>query len=324
MLFKKSHATFSVDRQLLEEAKAENYTFRIHQGEDIYPIASDDVVIDSDAISYSRDDAEVKIGYSEFSVQVLPRSKVVNLLVRQKRTMMMLLASAPAVVGAIILIFSSFLASEVFTEDFLTGFGVAVLAASYITMLVFIVLQGEAARMRHIRAARTSSPMIQQLEKTKDVEEYFSKLIQINLKNMEKYYLLVRTQTEKSYRLTQAGAVIGFLVLVAGIILSFRQGLNQPATAITLASGVLIEFISTIFFYIYNRTVRQLNKYHEKLVRVQDTMLALKVAQIVKDETLKDQTMAYLTRALTGRLVSQQENGQSEQATGENLDDKGA
>lgn len=57
-------------------------------------------------------------------------------------------------------------------------------------------------------------------------------------------------------------------------------------------------------FYVYNKTIAQLNTYHEKLVNVQDTMLALKVAQIVKDEKLKDETMAYLTKALTRKLGS--------------------
>ena len=84
--------------------------------------------------------------------------------------------------------------------------------------------------------------------------------------------------------------------------MSFLEGLDSAPTALTIASGALIEFISAIFFHIYNRTVRQLNTYHDKLVSVQDTMLALKVAQIVKEPALKDSTMAYLTRALTSRL----------------------
>ena len=124
---------------------------------------------------------------------------------------------------------------------------------------------------------------------------------------MEQYYLLVRTQTEKSYGLTQFAAFVGFFTLIAGIILSFFEGLNSPSTIITIASGTLIEFISAVFFYIYNRTVNQLNTYHEKLVNVQDTMLALKVAQIVKDEKLKDDTMTYLTKALTNRLIDKKE-----------------
>lgn len=38
-------------------------------------------------------------------------------------------------------------------------------------------------------------------------------------------------------------------------------------------------------------------------------MLALKVAQIVKDEKMKDETMSYLTRALTRKLSFESNNG---------------
>lgn len=116
---------------------------------------------------------------------------------------------------------------------------------------------------------------------------------------MEQYYQLVRVQTEKSYRLTQGAALVGFVLLVSGIALGFRSGTVDAIAGLMVAVGALVEFISAVMFWIYNKTVTQLNEYHERLVNVQDTMLALKVAQIVKDDKVKDETMAYLTRALT-------------------------
>ena len=70
-----------------------------------------------------------------------------------------------------------------------------------------------------------------------------------------------------------------------------------------MASGIIIEFISAIFFYLYNKTIQQLNIYHDKLIAVQDTTLALKVAQSITDVDMKNQTMRYLTRILTNKLI---------------------
>ena len=35
---------------------------------------------------------------------------------------------------------------------------------------------------------------------------------------------------------------------------------------VTCASGVVTEFIASIFFYLYNKTVSSMSKYHNKLV----------------------------------------------------------
>lgn len=79
---------------------------------------------------------------------------------------------------------------------------------------------------------------------------------------------------------------------------------------ITCASGVITEFISAIFFYLYNKTVTSMSKYHNKLVLSQNISIALKVADTLPDsdktkakntiidELLKD-VNSYLTKSDT-------------------------
>ena len=126
---------------------------------------------------------------------------------------------------------------------------------------------------------------------------------------MDDYYHLVQIQTSKSYQLTRFGAIVGFLVLLIGIGLSYYTDIQSGSDnllstgGLTMASGIIIEFISAIFFYLYNKTIQQLNIYHDKLIAVQDTTLALKVAQSITDVDMKNQTMRYLTQILTNKLI---------------------
>src|SRR6266704_6953816 len=54
-------------------------------------------------------------------------------------------------------------------------------------------------------------------------------------------------------------------------------GQTTPAY-VTTASGVLGQFISAVFFYLYNSTVLKMSEYHRKLVLTQNIGLALKIS----------------------------------------------
>jgi hypothetical protein len=108
-------------------------------------------------------------------------------------------------------------------------------------------------------------------------EDFFTKLVGINFRYIEQYYLQTREQADKSFNLSAAVATVGFLTVIAGIVLMYR-GMTQPAY-ITAASGVLTEFIGAVFFYLYNRTILKMGEYHKKLVLTQNISLALKISE---------------------------------------------
>lgn len=293
-------------RKMISEAKDAGFAFRVHIGDEIYDVSAQNVNIESDKIGLTTTEGTIlNFSLSHLrEVIVLPSSKTINLIVKQTLKDI-LYYIIPMAVGYALFISSSLL-SSVFglSKDSIEGFGFGVIVVSYIAYFASIKYYQRSAESIRLHAVTSTSPLIRQLEevsKKGEEEEYFTKLIHGNLKNIEEYYTLVKQQTEKSYQLARFGVVAGFVVLVAGIALSFK-GLN-PTTVLTIASGTLIEFISAVFFYLYNKTVQQLNVYHDKLIDVQDTMLALKVAEGIKDDQkLKNDTMMYLTKTLTSRL----------------------
>ncbi|MEC0234861.1 hypothetical protein P4H71_11035 [Paenibacillus kribbensis] len=114
--------------------------------------------------------------------------------------------------------------------------------------------------------------------------------IQLNLNQTTEYYTINKSQARKSFNSSIFAMTIGMLTVVVGIWL-FYSG-NKPrydiATMTTIA-GVLIEFISGAYFYVYNKSLNQLNHFYDKLERMQDTMLAIELCNDLKDEEKKNE-----------------------------------
>jgi Cyanobacterial TRADD-N associated 2-Transmembrane domain len=68
---------------------------------------------------------------------------------------------------------------------------------------------------------------INKLQATLD-EDFFTKLVKINFKYIDQYYLQTQSQADKSFRLSAAVAIVGLLIVIAGIVLMFL-GRTTPA-----------------------------------------------------------------------------------------------
>jgi hypothetical protein len=98
----------------------------------------------------------------------------------------------------------------------------------------------------------------------------FKYVLLINVSALEGYVAQTRIQAEQSFRISIVVSVIGFAMLIAAIILGivstvFGVGHGLDAAYISAAAGTLTEFISGVFFYLYNRTLQQINLFHDKL-----------------------------------------------------------
>ena len=119
---------------------------------------------------------------------------------------------------------------------------------------------------------------------------------------------MTREQAQKGFFVTVCISIFGAALIGVGILAMFLEKVEP--SYITCASGVITEFISAIFFYLYNKTVTSMSKYHNKLVLSQNISIALKVADTLPDsdktkakntiidELLKD-VNSYLTKSDT-------------------------
>ncbi len=113
-------------------------------------------------------------------------------------------------------------------------------------------------------------------------DDVFENSIKMSYKYLDQYYLQTREQAQKGFFVTVCVSVFGAILLGIGIIAMFLE--KAEPSYVTCASGVITEFIAAIFFYLYNKTVTSMSKYHNKLVLSQNISIALKVADTLPSE----------------------------------------
>ena len=128
--------------------------------------------------------------------------------------------------------------------------------------------------------------------------DFYDKLIQINFKYTDKYYLQTQEQADKSFKLATFASVSSFIIIIYGIRQIYLHEGETPSYLTTI-SGVLTSFISAVFFYLYNQTIQKMSSYHKKLIISQNINLALKIAQGIADPTAKNEALKTLIDRLT-------------------------
>ena len=133
-------------------------------------------------------------------------------------------------------------------------------------------------------------------------EDFFTTLVRINFKYIDLYYEQTKLQADKSFSITVVAALSSFVLILIGIALSFlhMQTSVSPA-AVATGAGVLGQFISAVFFYLYNQTIIKMADYHRKLVFTQNVSLSLKISE---ELPLEEKTKAQLAliQALTNNV----------------------
>jgi hypothetical protein len=108
-----------------------------------------------------------------------------------------------------------------------------------------------------------------------DVYKY---VLLINMSALGSYVAQARLQAQQSFNLSRIVACAGFVIVAVAVVMSVylgsrgNQSLN-PAY-LTGIAGVLTEFISGVFFFLYSKTLGQINLFHDKLVEMEKTALS--------------------------------------------------
>ena len=122
--------------------------------------------------------------------------------------------------------------------------------------------------------------------------------IEINLNQLTEYYTINKAQAKSSFRVSVLALIVGLITIAGGIWLYYTSPKQAISiTYISTAAGVLSEFIAASYFYMYNKSISQLNFFFEKLTDTQNTMLAITLCEPLP-ETEATQAKLVLIRQL--------------------------
>ena len=120
--------------------------------------------------------------------------------------------------------------------------------------------------------------------KTTDKQTNATDTVLLNLNRITEYYTINLAQAKSSYRWSITSIVFGTLI-IAYCIWSFtsRESSNLTMPIISGIAGIIMEFIGGCYFFMYKKSLSQLNLYFKELLKIQDTMLAIELCEKLKE-----------------------------------------
>jgi hypothetical protein len=115
---------------------------------------------------------------------------------------------------------------------------------------------------------------------------------------VDAYYKTNQAHVAWSFWTSLVALAVGLFVVIVGIGLAL-SGSSPAISIVTTSAGVLTQFISAGFFYLYNKNLKQLNVFYRELVQNQDMLFALGlVGHIPESERPR------VVEGLIGKLLS--------------------
>jgi hypothetical protein len=259
----------------------------------------------------SKNDAPPKFAgeQEELELKIAQIKSKIKAIEARSQYLKRILSLLGILVGAVAIFFAKVNPSQVFGKNPELVSMLGVVYAAAIGSFTAIIrntqktqLQSELdefeAKRRIARGLDSTPSSGKQVQKEKT---YFDSLVSINIENLATYYTQVKSHTNKSFLVALGSGIVGFMFIITGVsigaIVSERSKL---ISLLSTSSGIIIEFISAIFFYLYNKTVRQMKEYHDSLLKVQNILLSFKIVQDTNNEAEKvkmfSQMIAFLMK----------------------------
>ena len=118
---------------------------------------------------------------------------------------------------------------------------------------------------------------------------------------LAEYYKLNVSQLRWSFGSSLLALFSGLTALLAGVglVLAGNSGVSSQ---LIILGGVLTEFIGAGFFVLYSQNLKQLNVFYDKLIKHQDTLYAMSLANHVAEPE-----RSHAMQAVIGSLLSRGE-----------------
>ena len=135
---------------------------------------------------------------------------------------------------------------------------------------------------------------------------YYESLLNMNVENLNSYYQMVRIHAAESFMASLLLSVTGILIITGGLMIGIYTGAGKAYIVyISTASGTIMEIISGLLFYLYNKTVRQLKDYHDSLINSQNVFLSFR---LIDNITVEEQKFKLIGKLIDSLNIRSQTN----------------
>ena len=163
------------------------------------------------------------------------------------------------------------------------------------------------------QAAEKSIERLSNIEKD-DVKGTAASQIEL----LSRFYDLSLSQAQRSFRWALAASMVGLVFFI--IAVAFMLGNDKDTANVALIGGGIIQFISAVNFYLYNKTLSQLTLFQGRLETTQRFLLANSLTESLGDD-YRDKTRAKLIDQLATSQYDKLSGKRSVRDRGRNSDE---
>lgn len=129
-------------------------------------------------------------------------------------------------------------------------------------------------------------------------DDFTDALLTLSYRYLDQYYLQVRRHSERCLVLTLVFATFGGLTVLASVLGGVFFHLAAQSYIAT-GAGLIMQFFSAVFFYLYSQTTREMNSYYNRLVLAQNLAVAVKAAELLEDAKREEELTAIITALIS-------------------------
>lgn len=120
--------------------------------------------------------------------------------------------------------------------------------------------------------------------------------------NLRQFYESAKFQHKISFWSSIAAAAVGFIAILLAFVVFLTSPGSVTESAIIAIAGALSEFVAAAFFYIHNKNIGQVDSCIQKLVKLQDTQLAIDLV-----DEMPENNRAYMYMSIINILILRNE-----------------
>lgn len=110
-------------------------------------------------------------------------------------------------------------------------------------------------------------------------------------RKLREFYDSTGFQQKVSFWASVTASTVGLIALIIALFAYFRDPANLNESVVLGVAGVISQFIAALFFYLHSKSTKQVLSGFEKLIKYQDTRLAI---ELVKKMDAKHHDYMYM------------------------------
>ncbi|MGV0847393.1 TRADD-N-associated membrane domain-containing protein [Empedobacter falsenii] len=122
-----------------------------------------------------------------------------------------------------------------------------------------------------------------------------------NVAELREYYVINKQQARNSYSASLFMCFLGFILFSSGVAYSVYDPSNNIIQYSTFG-GVIIELIAGLFFWLYSKSIKQINLFHSSLQNTEKFLTAIQLVEKISEDK-RDETYSNIINKIIERDI---------------------